>query len=83
MYFKQFTHDSTGCISYLVGCLSKSCTAVIDPQRDIQAYVETATNKGMEITHVIETHVHADHLSGARKLAEVTGAGYTITRPAR
>ena len=74
MYFKQFTHDSTGCISYLVGCLSKSCTAVIDPQRDIQAYVETATNKGMEITHVIETHVHADHLSGARKLAEVTGA---------
>ena len=74
MYFKQFTHDSTGCISYMVGCLSKSCTAVIDPQSDIQAYVETARKKGMQITHVIETHVHADHLSGARKLAEVTGA---------
>jgi len=74
MYFKQVTHDATGCLSYLVGCLSKRCTAVVDPQQDIQIYLDTARNKGMEITHVIETHVHADHLSGARKLAQATGA---------
>ena len=65
MYFKQITHDSTGCISYLVGCLSQSCTAVVDPQQDIEVYLDVAKDKGMEITHIIETHVHADHLSGA------------------
>jgi len=74
MYFKQITHDATGCISYMVGCLSKSCTSVVDPQQDIQIYLDIAREKGMEITHVIESHVHADHLSGARKLAQATGA---------
>ena len=74
MYFKQITHDSTGCISYLVGCMSKSCTAVVDPQENIGVYLDLANGKGMEITHIIETHVHADHLSGARKLAQATGA---------
>ena len=74
MYFKQITHDSTGCISYLVGCASQGCTAVVDPQQDVGVYLTIANDKGMEITHVIETHVHADHLSGARKLAQATGA---------
>ena len=74
MYFKQITHDSTGCISYLVGCASQGCTAVVDPQQDVGVYLTIANDKGKEIIHVIETHVHADHLSGARKLAQATGA---------
>jgi len=47
---------------------------VVDPQLEITPYLEAAAQKSMRITHVIETHVHADHLSGARRLAEVTGA---------
>jgi len=47
---------------------------VVDPQLEIAPYLEAAAQKSMRITHIIETHVHADHLSGARRLAEATGA---------
>lgn len=47
---------------------------MVDPQHDIEPYLEAAGHKGMRITHVFETHVQADHLSGARALAAVTGA---------
>ena len=47
---------------------------MVDPQLDIEPYLEAAAQKSMRITHVFETHVQADHLSGARRLAEVTGA---------
>jgi glyoxylase-like metal-dependent hydrolase (beta-lactamase superfamily II) len=51
----------------------------VDPQaKDIDAYVEFAQAKGMEIQYVIDTHVHADHLSGGRRLAELTGARYCL-----
>jgi glyoxylase-like metal-dependent hydrolase (beta-lactamase superfamily II) len=46
----------------------------VDPQHDIEPYLEAAAQKAMRITHVIETHVQADHVSGARRLAEATGA---------
>ena len=47
---------------------------MVDPQHDIAPYVEAAAQKAMRITHIIETHVQADHVSGARRLAEATGA---------
>jgi len=47
---------------------------VVDPQHDIAPYLEVADQKGMKITHIFETHIQADHLSGARRLAELTGA---------
>ena len=64
-----------GCLahaSYLVG--SEGIAAVIDPQRDVDIYVDAAREKGLKIAHVIETHLHADFVSGHRELAERTGA---------
>src|ERR1700733_14752622 len=64
-----------GCLahaSYLVG--SEGIAAVIDPQRDVDIYVEAAAQKGLKIEHVIETHLHADFVSGHQELAERTGA---------
>src|SRR5436305_9660483 len=64
-----------GCLahaSYLVG--SDGVAAVIDPQRDVDIYIETARQKGLRIEHIIETHLHADFVSGHHELAERTGA---------
>jgi hydroxyacylglutathione hydrolase len=64
-----------GCLShasYMVS--SDGIAAVIDPQRDVDLYLEAAEQKGLEIRHVIETHLHADFVSGHRELAERTGA---------
>jgi glyoxylase-like metal-dependent hydrolase (beta-lactamase superfamily II) len=54
----------------------------VDPQPDVEAYVAAAAEKGMRITHIFETHVQADHLSGARRLAAVTGAPVLFHRSA-
>ena len=64
-----------GCLahaSYMIG--SKGVAAVIDPQRDVDLYLETAVRRGWKIEHIIETHLHADFVSGHRELAERTGA---------
>src|SRR5215469_5038204 len=64
-----------GCLahaSYMIG--SAGVAAVIDPQRDVDIYLETAERNGWKIEHVIETHLHADFVSGHRELAERTGA---------
>src|SRR5688500_15949868 len=64
-----------GCLahaSYLVA--SEGVAAVIDPQRDVDIYLEAASRNGLKIEHIIETHVHADFVSGHRELAERTGA---------
>ncbi len=74
MYLKQFVRDESGCASYLVGSLRDGCCAVIDPQWAIDPYLQAAAAKGLRITHVLETHLHADHISGGRRLAEATGA---------
>src|SRR4051794_33887569 len=64
-----------GCLahaSYMIG--SEGVAAVIDPQRDVDIYLEAASTRGWRIEHIIETHVHADFVSGHRELAERTGA---------
>src|SRR5437762_7935678 len=72
MYFKQFYLGCLAHASYLIGSEDKA--VVVDPQRDVEQYLNEAAAHGFEITHVIETHVHADFVSGHRELAERTGA---------
>src|SRR5215211_2042570 len=74
MYFKQFLHDDLGCSSYLIASRQSREAAVVDPQYDIQPYLDLAAERGYTITHVIDTHLHADHVSGNRRLAAATGA---------
>ena len=79
MIFKPFYYFDTGCASYLFGCGSLGKCAVVDAhESDIDAYMESAASKGMQITHVIDTHVHADHRSGGRALAARVGAAYCL-----
>ena len=68
----QMRRLSKGCTSYLIGD-RKECV-VVDPSSKIEEYVRTARIEGFRITHVVDTHKHADHISGARRLASTTGA---------
>lgn len=80
MIFKSYLRQSpiVG-ISYLAGCGGKGKAVVIDPMlEDVPKYIEDASHAGMEIKYVIDTHVHADHISGARKLVELTNAQYVL-----
>ncbi|HUQ98203.1 MAG TPA: MBL fold metallo-hydrolase [Gemmatimonadaceae bacterium] len=60
--------------SYLVACEHARVCAIVDPNRDIAQYIEAAQKENVQITHVTETHIHADFVSGARDLAAATGA---------
>ncbi|HEV3188454.1 MAG TPA: MBL fold metallo-hydrolase [Acidimicrobiales bacterium] len=68
----QLRRRGKGCLSYVVGAGTRA--VVIDPSRDLHQYREVARGYGWTITHVLDTHLHADHLSGARELAAATGA---------
>jgi hydroxyacylglutathione hydrolase len=74
MILEQFYLECLSHASYLVGDQTSGTAAVVDPQRDIQQYLDRATELGLTITHVLETHFHADFLSGHLELAEATGA---------
>lgn len=74
MLFRQFFDPKLAQYAYLVGCQRSGEALLIDPERDIDRYVEAAEAEGLRITAVAETHIHADFLSGARELAERFGA---------
>jgi len=74
MYFKQFLHDETGCASYFLASRQSREALVVDPQLDIQQYIDLANERDYRITDVVDTHLHADHISGNRALAAATGA---------
>src|SRR6185503_2471073 len=76
MYFKQFYLACLAHASYLIG--SDGEAAVVDPQRDVDQYIAEAESRGLKIKYVIETHLHADFVSGHRELAERTGAEIVI-----
>lgn len=79
MIFRPYYYFETGCAAYLFGCGSKGKCAVVDAhEEDIAAYAAFAESKGMRITHVIDTHVHADHRSGGPALARKVGAAYCL-----
>jgi len=72
MYFKQFYLGCLAHASYLIG--SEGEAVVVDPQRDVDQYIDEAEAQGLKIKYVIETHLHADFVSGHRELAARTGA---------
>jgi hydroxyacylglutathione hydrolase len=75
MIFQQLINEEAGCLSYLIGCSQAGAAAIVDPGRDrVDAYVGLARRKGLTITHVIDTHLHADHISGNQAVASQTGA---------
>jgi hydroxyacylglutathione hydrolase len=74
MYFQHVYDKTLAQASYFIGCQKAGVAAVIDPKRDVDTYLEIAKQNNMQITHIFETHIHADFLSGARELAAITGA---------
>ena len=74
MFFRQIFDPTLAQYSYLIGCQSTGEAVVIDPERDVDRFVEAAADEGLTIAAVTETHIHADFLSGARDLGEATGA---------
>jgi hydroxyacylglutathione hydrolase len=80
MIFRQITHDDLGCASYLVGDERAGVAAVIDPRFEIDEYLELARYRGVTIDHVLETHNHADHVSGHGRLVAATGARIHVHR---
>ena len=74
MFFQRFYDDTLAQTSYLIGCAATGEAIVLDPNRDAAQYVRAAAEEGLRITHVTETHIHADFLSGSRELAHLTGA---------
>jgi len=74
MFTQQFFVEGLGCASYLVRCEAQGIAAVVDPDREVQKYLDAAQSRGLKITHIIETHLHADHVSGNSDLAARTGA---------
>ena len=80
--FRQLTHDDLGCASYLIGDEDAGVAAVVDPRLEIGEYLRLARYVGVEIAHVLETHTHADHVSGHGRLAAATGATIHIHRAA-
>jgi glyoxylase-like metal-dependent hydrolase (beta-lactamase superfamily II) len=83
MFFKQITHDDLGCASYLIGDQKAGVAAVVDPRFEIDEYLQLARYRGVNIEHVLETHNHADHVSGHGRLVAATGARIHIHRAAK
>ena len=78
MILRQFLHTDPVAASYLFGCGGKAAAAVVDPLGDVSRYLSTAEEAGMSIHYVIDTHLHADHISAGRKLAKAAGAEYVL-----
>jgi len=74
MFFQHIYDKSLAQGSYLIGCQKTGESIVIDAKRDVDTYIDIAQQNGLRITHIAETHIHADFLAGSRELAELTGA---------
>lgn len=74
MFFQHVYDKSLAQASYFIGCQKEGVAMVIDAKRDVDTYLEIAKQNKMKITHIAETHIHADFLAGSRELAKLTGA---------
>ncbi len=74
MFFERVYEKGLAHASYIIGCQATKEAIIIDPKRDIDTYVQIAEREKLRITHITETHIHADFLSGSRELAAATGA---------
>ncbi len=79
MYFQHIYDKSLAQASYFIGCQKAGVATVIDAKRDVDTYLEIAQANNMKITHIFETHIHADFLAGSRELAKLTGAGLYLS----
>ncbi len=79
MFFTRYYEPNLAHASYLIGCQATGDALVIDAQRDIDGYLDTARRERLRITMVAETHIHADFLCGSRELAAVTGAAMLLS----
>jgi hydroxyacylglutathione hydrolase len=79
MLLRYFYDEKLAQASYLVGCVATGEALVVDPARYIAPYLRAAEKEGLRITHVSETHIHADFVSGSRELAAVTGASLYLS----
>ncbi len=78
MILRQFLDTDPVVASYLLGCGGKAKGAVIDPVGDTGRYLDAASSLGLPIRFVVDTHLHSDHLSAGRELAEAAGADYVV-----
>ncbi len=79
MLFERFEDEGLAQYSYAVGSQAAGAVAIIDPRRDVDVYLDYARAKGVQIAYVLETHIHADYASGARELAERSGAALWVS----
>lgn len=79
MYFQHIYDKSLAQGSYFIGCQKAGVAAVIDAKRDVDTYLQIAQEQKMKITHILETHIHADFLAGSRELAALTGAAMYLS----
>src|SRR5882672_9659029 len=78
MRVTQYRIEGLGHLSTLVADESSGVTAIVDPRRDVDVYLDAARAADLRITHVVETHLHNDYVSGGRELAAMTGATHVI-----
>src|SRR5437764_711528 len=83
MYFKQILDERHGCASYVVASRETHEAAIVDPSLDVEPYETLLHERNFQLRYVIETHVHADHLSGARQLAARHGASLCLYESAQ
>jgi glyoxylase-like metal-dependent hydrolase (beta-lactamase superfamily II) len=83
MILRQFLHTDPVAASYVFGCGGKAMGAAVDPIGDITPYLRAAEQTGMRICYVIDTHLHADHVSAGRALAKAAGAEYVLFADAK
>ncbi len=79
MFFERIEDKGLAQYSYVIACERAGVAAVVDPRRDVDVYLELAKARGFRITHVLETHIHADFASGACELAAATGAELAVS----
>ena len=80
MFFREVLNEDLGCASYMVADGGEA--VVIDPTWEVEAYLRAAEENGFRISHILETHNHADHLSGKGRLAKAMGAKIHISKDA-
>src|SRR5260370_30509586 len=83
MYFKQFLDERYGCASYVVASRQSHEAVSVCPSLEVEQYEALLRERGFQVRYVIETHVHADHLSGARQLAAKHGASVCLYESAQ
>src|SRR5579859_3234467 len=83
MYFKQFLDERHGCASYMVASRQSQEAVIVDPSLEVDQYEALLRERDFRLRYVIDTHVHADHLSGARQLAAAHGASLCLYESAQ